>query len=97
MSVSLVCSQLQAETPGSGSTHGWLSLRIGFIVLFRCRTLLGVSIKKVAPGETGGSTRLHLDEHRLPKHLSQQGILSLSAVLLGTGLQHMVLLGQALQ
>lgn len=40
---------------------------------FSCRrTLLGVSIKKVGPGETGGRTRLHLHDHRLPKNLSQR-------------------------
>lgn len=40
---------------------------------FSChRTLLEVSIKKVGPGETGGRTRLHLHDHRLPKNLSQR-------------------------
>lgn len=45
----------------------------------------------------GGPGFPWMDDHRLPEHLSQQEILSLPAVLLGTGLQHMVLLGQALQ
>lgn len=90
--------------------HSWWVLTWNCLLCpFPCfRTLLGESINKLGAGEAGGRTRLQL--RRLPKHLSQWEILILCAVLLsqweilipcavllGAGLQHMVLLGQALQ